>query len=146
MSAGDLVMAICIFAIQTIKTFAKDALKERLLPELGSGKHVMSFALTEPAAGVNTPDIQTSAKLEGDGYVINGQKIWITLAHKATLMNVVARTTPKDQAPKRTGGLSLFLVEKAKLKRGQIRTEKIEDISMRALGSNEVFLDDVYIP
>jgi acyl-CoA dehydrogenase len=145
MSAGDLVMAICVFAIQTIKTFAKDALKERLLPELSSGKHVMSFALTEPAAGVNTLDIQTSAKQEGDGYVLNGQKIWITLAHKATLMNVVARTTPKDQAAKRTGGLSLFLVEKAKLKRGEIRTKKIEDISMRALGSSEVFLDDVYV-
>lgn len=146
MATGDLIMAICVFAIQTLKTFAKDPLKERILPELGAGKHVMSFALTEPSAGVNTLDIQTSAKREGDGYVINGQKIWITLAHKASLINVVARTTPKEKAEKRTDGLSLFLVEKCSLKQGQIRTKKIEDISMRSLGSNEVFLDDVYVP
>ncbi|MDA4131283.1 MAG: acyl-CoA/acyl-ACP dehydrogenase, partial [Thaumarchaeota archaeon] len=145
MAAGDLIMAICVFAIQTIKTFAQNSLKERLLPELGAGKHIMSFALTEPAAGVNTLDIQTSAKKEGDGYVISGQKVWITLAHKATLMNVVARTTLKSDATKRTEGLSLFLVEMASLKKGQIRTKKIDDISMRALGSNEVFLEDVYV-
>ena len=146
MSAGDIVMAICVFAIQAIKTFARESLRERLLPELGRGKHIMSFALTEPTAGVNTLDIQTSAKREGDGYVINGQKIWITLAHKATLMNVVARTTPKERASKRTDGLSLFLIEKSQLKSGQLRTERIDDISMRALGSNQVYFEDVYVP
>ncbi len=139
-------MAICVFAIQTIKTFARESLSERLLPELGKGKHIMSFALTEPTAGVNTLDIQTSAKREGDGYLINGQKIWITLAHKASLMNVVARTTPKERAVKRTDGLSLFLIEKSQLKSGQLRTERIDDISMRALGSNQVYLEDVYVP
>jgi len=146
MSAGDIIMAICIFAIQTIKTFAREPLKERLLPELGDGKHIMSFALTEPTAGVNTLDIQTTAKKEGDGFVINGQKMWITLAHKASLLNVVARTTSKENATKRTDGLTLFLVEKSKLKRGQIRTDRIEDISMRALGSNQVYLEDVFVP
>ncbi len=145
MSAGDIIMAICIFAIQTIKTFARGPLKERLLPELGDGKHIMSFALTEPTAGVNTLDIQTTAKKEGDGYVINGQKMWITLAHKASLMNVVARTTSKENAKKRTDGLTLFLVEKTKLKRGEIRSDRIDDISMRALGSNQVYLEDVFV-
>ncbi len=146
MSAGDIIMAICVFAVQTIKTFAKETLKRKLLHELGSGKHIMSFCLTEPSAGVNTLDISTTAKKEGDGYVINGQKIWITLAHKATLFNIVARTTPKNEAQKRTDGLTLFLVEKNKLKQGQVRTKKIEDISMRALGSNEVYVEDVYVP
>ncbi|MDG6997279.1 MAG: acyl-CoA/acyl-ACP dehydrogenase [Nitrososphaerota archaeon] len=146
MSAGDIVMAICVFAIQTIKTFAKEPLRSKLLSELGAGKHIMSFGLTEPSAGVNTLDIATSAKKEGDGYVINGQKIWITLAHKATLFNIVTRTTPKDKVSKRTEGLTLFLVDKREIKRGQIRTKKIEDISMRALGSNEVYIEDLYVP
>jgi acyl-CoA dehydrogenase len=106
----------------------------------------MSFALTEPTAGVNTLDIKTTAQKEGDGYVINGQKMWITLAHKASLMNVVARTTSKENAARRTDGLTLFLVEKSNLKRGQIRTERIDDISMRALGSNQVYLEDVFVP
>ncbi len=146
MSAGDILMAICVFAIQTIKTFAREHLRRRLLPELGAGKHVMSFALTEPTSGVNILDIQTTAKREGDGYVINGQKIWITLAHKASLLNVVARTTPKGEASKRTEGLTLFLVERAALKRGQIRADRIDDISMRALGSNNLYLEDVFVP
>lgn len=146
MAASDLIMAICVFANQTIKNFAKSPLREKLLKELAKGEHVMSFCLTEPEAGVNTLDITTTAKEEGDGYVINGQKIWTTLAHKATLMNVVARTKPKEKITKRTDGLSLFLVELKDVKPGQIRTKRIEDTAMRSLGSNEVFFDNVYVP
>lgn len=146
MAASDIFMAICVFAIQTIKTFAKEPLRSKLLVELGKGKHIMSFCLTEPGAGVNTLDISTTATKEGDGYVINGGKIWITLAHEASLMNVVARTTPKNQAKKRTDGLTLFILETKDLKRGEIRTKRIDDLSMRALGSNEVFFDNVYVP
>ena len=145
MAASDILMAICIFAIQTIKTFAKEPLRSKLLRELGQGHHIMSFCLTEPAAGVNTLDITTSATPKDQGYIINGQKIWTTLAHEATLLNVVARSSPKDPA-KRTRGLTLFLVEKDNVKSGEIRTKRIEDISMRALGSSEVFFDTVYVP
>jgi acyl-CoA dehydrogenase len=146
MAASDIIMAICVFAIQTIKTFAKDSVRNRLLKELSQGRHVMSFCLTEPEAGVNTLDITTTARKEGDGFLIKGSKIWITLAHEATLMNVVTRTTPKDRAKKRTDGLTLFLVERSRLKSGTIRNKRIDDLSMRALGSNEVFFDDVYVP
>lgn len=146
MAAADIVMAICVFAVNTIRTFSKDSIRRKYLPELGEGKHIMAFCLTEPAAGVNTLDITTSATREGDGYVINGQKIWITLAHEATLMNVVTRTTPKEKAARRTDGLTLFLLDRQNLKKGDIRTKRIEDISMRALGSNEVYFDNVYVP
>lgn len=146
MAAGDIIMAICIFAINTIKRFSKDSIKKKYLPELARGDRIMSFCLTEPEAGVNSLDIATTATKEGDGYLINGQKIWITLAHEATLLNVVARTTPKEKASKRTDGLTLFLVDKKELKQGEIRTKRIEDISMRALGSNEVYFDNVWVP
>jgi acyl-CoA dehydrogenase len=145
MAASDIIMAICVFAVQTISNFAREPLRSKLLKELGQGKHVMSFCLTEPAAGVNTLDITTTARKEGDGYIINGNKIWITLAHEATLMSVVARTTPRDQAKKRSDGLTIFLVEKRESNRGEIRTKPIDDLSMRALGSNEVFFNDVYV-
>ena len=145
-AAGDVLMAVCTFGIQTIKTFAKEKLKARLLPELGAGKHVYSFALTEPEAGVNTLDVSTRAEREGDGYVINGHKTWITLAHKATLMSVVTRTTRKDKVTRRTGGLTVFLVETDKIDKGQLKTNPIDDIAMRALGSNEVFFEDLYVP
>ncbi|MDH2901412.1 MAG: acyl-CoA/acyl-ACP dehydrogenase [archaeon] len=146
MAASDIIMAICVFAIQTIKSFASEPLRSRLLKDLAMGKHVMSFCLTEPSAGVNTLDITTTATREGDGFVINGGKIWITLAHEATLMNVVTRTTPKDRATRRTDGLTLFLVETNNLRHGEIRKKRIEDLSMRSLGSNEVFFDNVYVP
>ncbi len=145
MAASDLVMAICVFAIQTVKNFAKEPLRSRLLQELGRGSHIMSFCLTEPEAGVNTLDITTVATREGDGFLINGGKIWITLAHEATLFNVVARTTPKSAAKRRTDGLTLFLLETKNLK-GEIRKKRIDDLSMRALGSNEVFFDNVFVP
>ena len=67
MSAGDILMAICVFAIQTIKTFAADSLKQKLLPELGNGKQVMSFYLTELSTEVNTLDISNNAIKEGMG-------------------------------------------------------------------------------
>ncbi len=146
MAAADVIMAICVFAINTIKSFARDSIKKRYLQELGQGKHIMAFCLTEPGAGVNTLDITTTATKEGDGYLLSGQKIWITLAHEATLMNVVTRTTPKVKARKRTDGLTLFLVDRQNLKTGEIRTKRIEDISMRALGSNEVYFDNVFVP
>jgi acyl-CoA dehydrogenase len=146
MAASDIVMAICVFATQTIRTFAKEPLRGMLLPELGRGNHIMSFCLTEPGAGVNTLDISTTATKDGDGYLINGGKIWITLAHEASLMNVVTRTTPKNQTKKRTDGLTLFLLDTRNLRQGQIRTKRIDDLSMRALGSNEVFFDNVYVP
>jgi acyl-CoA dehydrogenase len=146
MAAGDIVMAICTFGVQTVKSFARAGLRERLLPELGAGKHVFSFALTEPEAGVNTLDISTRAEKRGDGYVINGHKTWITLAHKATLLSVVARTTRRDEVARKTGGLSIFLVETAKVAKEQMKINPIEDTAMRALGSNEVFLEDLYVP
>jgi acyl-CoA dehydrogenase len=147
MAAADLIMAICVFAIHTIKSFAREELKRRYLREIASGKHVMSFCLTEPSAGVNTLDISTTAVRDGKEFVINGQKIWITLAHEATIMSVVARTTPKEKATKRTDGLTIFFVDKSKIgPDGEIRTKRIDDISMRALGSNEVFFCDVRVP
>jgi acyl-CoA dehydrogenase len=146
MAAGDIIMAICTFGIQNLKSFAKEALKTRLLPELGAGKHIFSFALTEPLAVVDTLAISTRAEKEGDGYVLNGHKIWITLAHKATLMAVVARTTERGKASKRTQGLSIFLVECGKLGEGEMKMSRIDDISMRALGSNEVHFENLHVP
>lgn len=145
-AAADIIMANCTFGVETYKRFANEEIKARLLKEFVSGRHIVSFAITEPGAGVNTLDISTKARREGDGYIINGQKIWITLAHKATLMNVLARTKPKDIVKKRTEGLTIFLVEIDKIKRGSIRIKRIDDISMRALGSNEVFFDELFVP
>ena len=146
MSASDIMMINSVFGTHAVKSFASDPVKRKLLPEFGETGHIVSFCHTEPSAGVNTFDTATTATREGDGYVINGQKIWITLAHKATIMTILTRTTPKEKAPRRTEGLTLFLLDRRETKRGQIRTKKIDDISMRAFGSNEVYFEDIFVP
>ncbi|MEM2883902.1 MAG: acyl-CoA dehydrogenase family protein, partial [Nitrososphaerales archaeon] len=117
--------------------------KEKFLPDLAKGKLVCCIAVTEPNAGVDTLSITTSAVKQNGEYVINGQKIWITLAHLADLMILLTRTTPADKVKRRTQGLSVFLVE---LKKQRPRIVRIEDIVMRTNSSNEVFFEDLRVP
>lgn len=145
MSAGDLIMATCVFGVQTLKSFACKELKQKLLPELAEGKHIVSFAITEPDAGVNTPEIKTYAEKSGKGFVINGRKIWTTLAHRASLIFVLARTKQLSKVEKKTDGLTVFLVEKERAV-GSLNISRIEDISMRPLGSCEVVFENLYVP
>ena len=83
--------------------------KQRYLPELASGRMTGSFALTEPEAGSDATALQTSARRDGDHYVLNGTKCFITNAPIADLFTVMARTDPDN--PK-AGGISAFLVER----------------------------------
>jgi acyl-CoA dehydrogenase len=146
MSAGDIIMAVNVFGVQTVKSFANEDIKERILPELSSGRHVVSFAITEPEAGVNTPEIATEAVERGDGFIIRGRKIWITLAHKASLIFLLARTKPLKKVEKKTDGLTLFMIERDKIRENSLAVSRIEDIAMRPLGSCELDFEDMYIP
>lgn len=83
--------------------------KQRFLPRLASGELVASFALTEPDAGSDAASLRTTATREGDHYVINGSKRFITNAPEAGVFTVMARTNPADKG---AGGVSAFLVER----------------------------------
>jgi acyl-CoA dehydrogenase len=86
--------------------------KKKYLPEIASGGvRLQSMALTEPESGSDTTKIKTFARRDGDSYVINGRKIFISRVQHSDLMLVVARTTPLDKVEKKTMGLSLFLVD-----------------------------------
>ncbi|MCS7137965.1 MAG: acyl-CoA/acyl-ACP dehydrogenase [Candidatus Caldarchaeum sp.] len=141
--AGDLLMRTMVFAGLTIERYGSEHLKEIYLPKLVQGGLICSFAHTEPNAGVNTFDIQTFAERDGDGYRLNGQKIWITLAHMADVFVVVARTTPKEKTRKKSEGLTLFLVDG---KQEGVKTSSISGMAMRPLTSNLVFFEDVWVP
>ncbi|MEO6983952.1 MAG: acyl-CoA dehydrogenase family protein [Paralcaligenes sp.] len=82
--------------------------KERYLPRLATGEVIASFALTEPGAGSDAASICTTARRDGNFYIINGTKRFITNAPEAGLFTVFARTNPEDQ---RAGGISAFLIE-----------------------------------
>src|ERR1700733_8160453 len=92
-------------------SFGSHEVKERYLPRLATGEMVAAFALTESGAGSDAAAIQTRAEPKGDGYVLNGSKIWITNGGIADLFTVFARTSPVDDGVKPR--ITAFLVERA---------------------------------
>ncbi len=94
---------------QGLCMFGTDAQKEKYLPGIASGEIITSFALTEPEAGSDSANVQTRAIRDGDHYVLNGAKRFITNANKADLFTVMARSDPEKPG---AGGVSAFLVER----------------------------------
>jgi acyl-CoA dehydrogenase len=94
---------------QGLVMFGTDEQKGKYLPGIASGDIITSFALTEPEAGSDSANVQTRATLDGDAYVLNGGKRFITNANKAHLFTVMARTNPDVKGG---GGVSAFLVER----------------------------------
>ena len=94
---------------QGLVMFGSDAQKAKYLPGIASGEIITSFALTEPEAGSDSANVQTRAVRDGDVYVLNGAKRYITNANKAHLFTVMARTDPAKPGG---GGVSAFLVER----------------------------------
>ncbi len=92
---------------QGLVMFGTEAQKEKYLPGIASGEIVTSFALTEPEAGSDSANVQTRARLDGDHYVLDGSKRYITNAGRASLFTVMARTDPDRKG---AAGVSAFLV------------------------------------
>ena len=95
---------------QGLVMFGTDEQKQKYLPGIASGDIITSFALTEPEAGSDSANVQTRAILDGDAYVVNGTKRYITNANKADLFTVMARSDPAKPG---AGGVSAFLVERS---------------------------------
>ena len=89
-----------------------DAQKQAYLPKIASGElRLQAFGVTEPTSGTDTTALRTTARREGDNYIVNGQKIWTSRAEYSDLMLLLARTTPREECAKKTDGLSVFLVD-----------------------------------
>ena len=100
-----------IFGALPIIRYGNEKQKEKYLPKMAKGEMEFCMALTEPNAGTNTLRTETFARKDGDEYVINGSKIFISGIDRAKGMLLVTRTTPLDQAPKKSVGITLFLVD-----------------------------------
>src|SRR3990170_4302809 len=96
-----------------IARYGSAEMRERYLPPLARGQTRFCFALTEPTAGSNSFRTATSARLDGDSYVMNGQKMFITGVDASDYLLVVARTTPVEEAPDKREGLSLLVVDRS---------------------------------
>jgi acyl-CoA dehydrogenase len=133
-----------MYVMGALLRHGSEAQKRAILPRLASGElRLQAFAVTEPTVGSDTTAIQTTARHVDGGYVIRGQKIWTSRALHSDLMLVLARTTPREEAPSRTFGLSLFLVDvRAAGSRLTIRPVR----TMMNHSTTEVFFDDVEVP
>lgn len=134
-----------MYIMGTILRHGSDAQKERYLPKIASGElRLQAFGVTEPTSGTDTLSLRTTARREGDHYVINGQKIWTSRAEHSDLMLLLARTTPREQLAKRTDGLSVFLVD-MRLAQGTSMT--ITPIrTMMNHATAQIFFDDLRVP
>lgn len=125
-----------------VSKFASREMKENYLPEIAKGKkRLQSFALTEPEAGSDSTRIKTFAKREGDNYVINGHKIFISRLEQTDLMVLAARTTPYEKVERKTDGITLFLIDVKKSK--GIKFNRIK--TMFNSQTYEVFIEDLYV-
>lgn len=135
-----------MYTMGTILRHGSDAQKERYLPLIASGElRLQAFGVTEPTSGTDTLSLRTTARREGnDHYVINGQKIWTSRAEHSDLMLLLARTTPKEKAKKRTDGLSVFLVDMRLAQGASIAINPIRTMMNHA--TTQIFFDDLRVP
>lgn len=131
-----------IFGGVAISKYGSDAMKKDWLPKLCSGEMSFCMALTEPDAGSNSLEIQTTAKASGNGWLLNGRKIWITGVPQSHKMLVVARTTPVAEVAKRTQGISLFMID---TERAGVSHTAIDKVGTNTLPSSSIFFDNVEV-
>lgn len=124
-----------------------DSVKRRFLPKIADGSIKFCFAVTEPDAGSNTFRIKTGAKRDGDRYVLNGQKTYITGVDEADYVLVVARTTTIEeleaQKKPKSHGLSLFIVD---TKSPGLEKTPLPMLATEGLTQFQLFFDNVEVP
>lgn len=140
---GASAVHINIFGLNPVAVFGTEEQKARMLRPMAEGREKACFAVTEPNTGLNTTQLKLRAIRQGDKYVVNGQKVWISTAQEADRILLLARTTPLEEVEKPTRGLSLFYT---RFDRDRIRVREIEKMGRKAVDSNELFFDEFEIP
>ncbi len=132
-----------IFGLNPVVVFGSDEQKRRWLPPLIRGEQKACFAVTEPNAGLDTAKITTSARRDGERYLLRGQKIWTSTAQVADKVLILARTGPPAARARPTDGLSLFYAD---LDRRHVEVREIEKMGRAAVDSNMLFIDALPVP
>ena len=144
-SGGD--SAAChaqMYIMGVILRHGSDEQKQRYLPGIAGGElRLQAFAVTEPNAGSETTRIETTAVRNGDTYLVNGQKIFISRVAQSDLMLLLARTTPYDELENKTEGLSVFVVDMREAA-GRLEVRPIDMTFNRH--TNQLFFDDLEVP
>ena len=132
-----------MYIMGTILRHGSARQKQEYLPKIASGAlRLQAFGVTEPTSGTDTTSLRTTARREGDTYVVNGQKVWTSRSEHSDLMLLLARTTPRDQVARKTDGLSTFIVDMKNTPGLTIRPIR----TMMNHNSCEVFFADMPVP
>ncbi|MFI6465879.1 acyl-CoA dehydrogenase family protein [Streptomyces sp. NPDC050538] len=134
---------LSIFGMHPVVVHGSEELKQRTLPRIASGDLHVCFGVTEPGAGLDTASITTYARRDGDHYVVNGRKVWISKAMESEKILLLTRTSKADEVAKKTDGMTLFLTD---IDRDRIDVRPIPKMGRNAVTSNELFIDDLRIP
>jgi alkylation response protein AidB-like acyl-CoA dehydrogenase len=134
-----------MYIMGTILRHGSPEQKQKYLPAIAAGElRLQAFGVTEPTSGTDTTALRTTARREGDKYIVNGQKIWTSRAEHSDLMLLLARTTPRDQVAKKTEGLSTFIVDMRQALGNGLTIRPIR--TMMNHNSCEVFFDNMEVP
>ncbi|MFO0475475.1 MAG: acyl-CoA dehydrogenase family protein [Alphaproteobacteria bacterium] len=139
--AGVSAVHVNIFGPHPVAVFGTEAQKLRMLTPLIKGETRCCFGVTEPDAGLDTASIKTRAERQGDGWVVNGRKMWTTTAQTASHILLLARTSAPGRKP--TDGLSLFYTP---LDRARIEVREIAKMGRHAVDTNMLFIDNLVVP
>ncbi|MDA1311481.1 MAG: acyl-CoA/acyl-ACP dehydrogenase [Proteobacteria bacterium] len=141
--SGASALHMNIFGLKPVEIFGNEEQRERFLPPLIQGKEKACFAVTEPNVGLDTTKLKTKATPDGNGYVVNGSKIWISTAQVADKVLLLTRTTDIEDVKKPTEGLTLFYTD---LDRDRIEVREIDKMGRKAVDSNMLFIDGLKVP
>jgi acyl-CoA dehydrogenase len=141
--SGASALHMNIFGLKPVEIFGNEEQRQRFLPPLIKGKEKACFAVTEPNTGLDTTKLKTKATPDGNGYVVNGSKIWISTAQVADKVLLLTRTTDIEDVRKPTEGLTLFYTD---LDRDRIEVREIEKMGRKAVDSNMLFIDGLKVP
>ena len=134
-----------MYTMGTVLRHGNEAQKQSFLPRIASGDlRLQAFGVTEPGSGTDTSALKTTARKQGDQYIINGQKLWASRAEHSDLMILLARTSDVPEGGKKTDGLSVFIVDMRDVL-GQSLT--IRPVStMMNHSTTQLFFDDMPVP
>ncbi|HVG51959.1 MAG TPA: acyl-CoA dehydrogenase family protein [Xanthobacteraceae bacterium] len=134
-----------MYTMGTLLRHGSPEQKSRYLPAIAKGElRLQAFGVTEPQSGTDTLSLRTTATRDGAHYVVNGQKIWTSRAEHSDLMLLLARTTSREQARKRTEGLSVFIVDMRHAVGHGMTIRPIRTMMNHA--TTEIFFDNLPVP
>ena len=139
---AQLFMLNPIFGGVSVAKYGTAAMKDDLLPKIAAGEIHCCMALTEPDSGTNSLDVRTFAHADGNGWRLNGRKIWISAVPQAHKMLVVARTQKPEDVEKRSQGISMFLID---VDREGVTHQTIDKVGTRCVPASNVYFEDAAV-